>query len=447
MLAYVDHARRAAPDGAGQLEASFAADELGLALRLPTVTVQQMLARTRRVRARLPQVWDLHVAGRIDAYRVQIIDEAAQRLVFGDSLLALDAQVAEVAVDKTPGQLRAWLARFVARTEPGQSRQRYRRAFGNRTVYTVPEADGMGWLCLYHTGLDLAAVEARLEAMARSLGADDPRSMDQRKADLAIDLLLGRFPNGATTAEPADNLPVRPTAEVPGRREPATTPSTTPSTTVGVVVPVQSLVGEAETPGQTVDGQHSVPAEVIRRHAVEPGTLFYRLLTDTDGNLLQVTEAGRYASDKLGFAVAARDATSRFPTSTVPAARCDVDHTRPYDAGGPTTAANLGPLDRRTHNAKTRGLLRLRQPEPGTFVLTTSTGHTYTTRPESLPVADWPDTADHAEHPESCPHGLLHPGDLHPADPLIETMPTHIANPDPDTGTNNDPGDGQARSP
>src|SRR5699024_8924573 len=95
--------------------------------------------------------------------------------------------------------------------EPGQARRRYRRAFGNRTVYTSPDEDGMGFLCLHHAGLELAAVQARLEAMARALGADDPRSMDQRKADLAVDLLLGRLPhtpnNDNAAAERANTHP------------------------------------------------------------------------------------------------------------------------------------------------------------------------------------------------------------------------------------------------
>ena len=57
---------------------------------------------------------------------------------------------------------------------------------------------------------------------------------------------------------------------------------------------------------------------------------------------------------------------------------------------GPTTASNLGPLDRRVHDVKTAGALSLRQPQPGVFEWTTRTGHTYTKQSEPLPVAEWP---------------------------------------------------------
>ncbi|MET0448420.1 MAG: hypothetical protein ABW004_08430, partial [Aeromicrobium sp.] len=66
---------------------------------------------------------------------------------------------------------------------------------------------------------------------------------------------------------------------------------------------------------------------------------------------------------------------------------CDTDHSDPWPAQ--TCAANTGPVNRRVHNLKTEGLIRMRQTSPGVFTWTTSTGHTYTRHPDPVPVAGW----------------------------------------------------------
>src|SRR5215203_3647035 len=50
------------------LQAGFAADELGVALHQPTRTVQCRLADARRIRGLLPRTWLAFQAGRVDAH-------------------------------------------------------------------------------------------------------------------------------------------------------------------------------------------------------------------------------------------------------------------------------------------------------------------------------------------------------------------------------------------
>ena len=121
--------------------------------------------------------------------------------------------------------------------------------------------------------------------------------------------------------------------------------------------------------------------------ALREHTLFWRLLTDQRGKLLDVTRIGRYATGNLGVALRFRDGTSVFPTSIDSADDCDYDHTEAYPA--PTTASNLGALHRRAHRLNTEGLLSVRQTVPGTFEWTVRTGHQYTREPEPLPTAVW----------------------------------------------------------
>ncbi|HLL07447.1 MAG TPA: hypothetical protein VK393_02200, partial [Nocardioidaceae bacterium] len=59
----------------------------------------------------------------------------------------------------------------------------------------------MGALWAMTKALDLTAIDLELTRMAHDLGADDPRSIEQRRVDLMVDRLLGR----ATSGQPADS--------------------------------------------------------------------------------------------------------------------------------------------------------------------------------------------------------------------------------------------------
>ncbi len=167
--------------------------------------------------------------------------------------------------------------------------------------------------------------------------------------------------------------------------------------TIGVVVSVQSLFGYSNTPGQLADRSALVAADTIRGLARQPGTLFYRLLTDTAGNLLETTELGRFPSRKLGLAVGFRDGSCANPVCTVPAHRCDLDHIVPVPRGS-TSADNLEPKCRTDHRAKTHaGHHTTRTPTATQW--TTPTGHTYTTPDDPLPAENWPQADDHTIRP------------------------------------------------
>ena len=82
------------------------------------------------------------------------------------------------------------------------------------------------------------------------------------------------------------------------------------------------------------------------------------------------------AVDNYEIPVALRRAQSiKNPTSVFPfspaSGRMDLDHTAAYEPDGPpgqTNMANLGPLTRSEHRAKTVGGWRARQPDPGLYV-------------------------------------------------------------------------------
>ncbi|GAA4841480.1 hypothetical protein GCM10023201_34530 [Actinomycetospora corticicola] len=104
----------------------------------------------------------------------------------------------------------------------------------------------------------------------------------------------------------------------------------------------------------------------------------------------------RFPGAELTRWIHARDYTSRFPMSTVPAVACPIDHTHDHTLGGPTQADNLGPLSVGDHLRKHDPLSgwTVRQTRPGRFVWTAPTGTHHTVEPDSYrplrPVARAP---------------------------------------------------------
>jgi Domain of unknown function (DUF222) len=92
-------------------------------------------------------------------------------------------------------------------------------------------------------------------------------------------------------------------------------------------------------------------------------------------------ETGYHPSRTLQHLVRARNGRCTAPGCTRPAARCDVDHTRPWDQDGRTCECNLAPLCRHHHRCKQAQGWQLEQPEPGILIWHTPAGRTYTTTP------------------------------------------------------------------
>ena len=411
MLTYAD-ARRATDrrdprfgvDSAGRVRAragEFAGDELAVMLLGYPWTVRRLAACSRRVRSGLPTVWSAHRAGDIDTEQVRVIDRAARRAIESTTVEATDAGAVDAARTRTPKQLASWLLRLVVECEPLAFAERHRRALAERRVTISQGPDGVGYVTGVLSAADTAQVDALLTALARTLGPGDARTEQQRRADLMADLLLGRLafddadPSGSQGDEPdahsrdrgahwvevedvdldtgellgTHQVAVDATGEPlelpsPPARDPRSETSGVlrtcrrPQTVrIGVVVPLGSLLGLSDSPGQLPDRSGAVPAESVRDSMMEAlaggdQVLVTRLLTDDGGRLLDTTELGRHPSRRLAEAVTLRAATCRHPTCTVPADQCDLDHHEPHPRG-PTAGHNLDPGCRRHHRGKT----------------------------------------------------------------------------------------------
>jgi hypothetical protein len=338
MLEFADLRRQQADRHADtrvrDIAAGFAADELGVALHQPTRVVQCRLAEARRVRGLLPWTWEAFDRGLIDAHRISVIASAAAKLRGNNHhLIELDHKAAHQAPVQTVAQLKAMLNRLVARLAPSGAAVRDEKT--KRGVWVNHQDHGMSYLNAYIPTADAVRIDALLTRRAKT--HTDDRTLDQRRADELVTQLLGDTTGQSSSARAV----------------------------IGVVIPVETLAGLDDQPGEAFDGSYALPADMVRDLAQEPGTLFYRIIKDPTGRILDITELGRYPSAQLRTAIEIRDGTCQFPTCNRPVAESDIDHHIPHPRG-PTTGTNLRGLCRRHHNIKTHGIA-----EPTTFQMHT----------------------------------------------------------------------------
>jgi hypothetical protein len=194
------------PGGIGARPGEFVADELSVMLRDQLYQVRCLLARSRRLAAGLPTVWEGFRRGDVDGEQIRVIDRVARRVTEAATLAAIDDQAVDAAQTRTPKQLFTWLLRLVVRLEPAAFAERHRRALADRRVSVVQGVDGMGYVTGEVSAADAAAIDGMLAAAARSLGAEDPRTEPQRRADLFADLLLGRLGLDESTDDADDDI-------------------------------------------------------------------------------------------------------------------------------------------------------------------------------------------------------------------------------------------------
>ena len=145
------------------------------------------------------------------------------------------------------------------------------------------------------------------------------------------------------------------------------------------------LPGRHTPPATGPPGRHPPPGAAPGTGP--PGILSTPLTSIARGPCDHVhAETGYRPSRKLQHLVRARSARCTAPGCRRPAARCDLDHTVPWDQGGITCECDLAPLCRHHHRCKQAEGWRLAQPEPGVLVWRTPAGRTYATTPTVYPT-------------------------------------------------------------
>jgi len=351
MAAVADHMDAAEfPDDA-ELSWHAASAEVCAALRLTRRSADAELDFAVRLRRRLPRVWESLAAGDIDRPRARVIVHGASHLDAAAARRVADAVLAD-APGLTTGQLAARLRRLCIEADPDAARNRQRDALQERRVVAEASPDGTAHLF----GLDLppeqvAAITRRIDRLARAVGCGgDPRTIDQRRADVYLDILSGRERDGA-------------------------------GGTVELRVDLETLAGLAESPGD-LDGYGPVVADIARRVAAAGTRAEWRVtVTDPDtGATLHAGTTRRRPTASQRRRVQARDRTCIFPGCRMPAVQCDLDHRIPWAQRRRTSAAGLAALCRYHHVTVRHHIGWIHRPLPdGDHLWIGLLGHRYTT--------------------------------------------------------------------
>lgn len=308
---------------------------------------------------RLPAVAKVFVRGTIDMRMVSMIINRTTNVedaAMPDLDEALAARV-EKWMKLSGPKLRDRIDKFVAEFDSAGVRVPP-KVEDNRYVDTGPGSPGMAWLSGQLRATDAAAFSARLDALAATVCEHDPRSAERRRADACG--ALGR--QEATLAC------------LCGREDcaAAAVQANAKAAVIHVLTEQATLDERNDKPGYLA-GFGILPAECVRQVAAKTATL-KPLAVPSD----LAPDPGYRPSAKNKEFLQWRDLTCRWPGCDKSAEKSDVDHTVPYPWGR-THPSNAKHYCRIHHLLKTFGGWSDRQLSDGTVVLTSPTGHVYST--------------------------------------------------------------------
>ena len=271
--------------------------------------------------------------GSIDVPRARAIDRGTCHLPH-DVATRIGASLVDEAGDLTVGELLDRVRRLVIAVEPDEAEQRFAEAHDRRRVVLEPTVDGTANVL----GMDLApqdaaAVRRRIQRLAKHASvAGDQRNADQVRADVFVDLLLGRSSTAASSG----------------------TTSSAPRADLDIRVDLTTLMRLDDEPAD-VAGYGPVVADIARSLAeAARGARWTATVTDpTSRRPIVTSPVRRRPTTMQARIVRSTHPTCVFPGCRMPAVDCDLDHTRPWSTGGATDEQNLAPLCRHDHRIKT----------------------------------------------------------------------------------------------
>ncbi len=358
-----------------------------------------------------PQVWAALWGGQLDATKAGILAgvlylvpcqdaQGQERPGYEADCDRILAAGLAYAAQHTARQLDRHLKRLLAEIDPTTVVTRRRRALAERGVWIDHRGDGTADLSARLDSKDAEQVYAAIRAVALAAQRRDTAALggtggrdaaggsessgghcvgDSGDDERAFAAEAARRPFDLRMADALVDLIMSPSTTRAAMEPHAVT------TQINVTIPIDSLAGLSETPGQ-LPGYGILPADLVRRLAAGDSRWRHVLTDRASGAVLDVGTWSYRPPAGLDRHVRTRDVTCRFPGCSVPARECDLDHLIPFPLG-PTSAENLHSLCRRHHRLKHDDGWRV-EPLPDNGLRWTS--------PLGTIRETWPD-ADHAQ--------------------------------------------------
>ncbi|OYC98567.1 HNH endonuclease signature motif containing protein [Microbacterium sp. Yaish 1] len=364
---------------------SVAAEAAGMA-RLTDRRLQGEIDHAMTVIDDYPAVFDAWVARRIERGHVDVVVRVGAGVP--DEVRESYAEAAVGVCERdVPSRVRGTLEALAARLHPQVFTERHKTAAAERCVRVFHGTDGMSNLVANLPTVIAAGMLDRLTQMGQSVkdaraagagaggagaggedvaGAAEPadtRTMDQLRADILGDLVLG----GAPVVDPTYGTDRAGGLGAIRAR-------------VQVAVTAETLMGRDEHPAEAV-GAGLVDADTVRQLAgqvSEWDRLFIDPVTRTP---VEIDTYRPTASMKK--LLMARDQHCRFPGCRRAAIRCELDHTIDHALGGHTHIFNLAHLCQRHHSMKQFTKWEVRQIGGGVLEWTSPLGRVYR---EDVPI-------------------------------------------------------------
>ncbi|MGQ9351130.1 DUF222 domain-containing protein [Mycolicibacterium gilvum] len=397
------------------------AAQLSCALTINHGRALSQIELATAMRHRFPKVGAKFLAGDIPISTVTSILARTELVTDERALAQLDSKLSERAVawgSLTKYSLEKALDVWVDRFDPDAVKRT--RSSSRGCYFTVgsgsDNADGTTTVHGRVSNADAAIMEQRIASMARNVCEDDPRTLDQRRS-----AAIGAIHAGSMFLACACDNPDC-TAKVDDGRG--------SSFVINVIADRESLdapqdpllhgddVKDGETAEDRGPAKHTkttehteTTTEPRRKAALIPAARNAILPPAMLAELIAQGATIRFVGDPTGAEdhyrpstalqrfIRSRDITCRFPGCDRPAAHADIDHTTAWPCGV-THSANCKCYCRLHHLIKTfwPGFSDAQHPD-GTVVVTTPTGHAYTTKPLSGLIFPGWDTATESPPP------------------------------------------------
>ncbi|MGN6722872.1 MAG: DUF222 domain-containing protein [Marmoricola sp.] len=316
-----------------------------------------LIADTLELKHRLPRLWALvveqvvpvRVARHIASCTTDLSFEAAKQ---ADRMVCADpTRVSKVKAERLVDEIRLWF-------DPDRALDDEHHALATRGVWKQPgRTPATTELMMILDTPDAEALDASLSQVARILrDLGDHDDLDTRRAKAAG--ILANPQRALDLMNGVDHAPVRPPA------------------TVFVHISEESLV---RTGPAVIEKLGAASTDLIRDW-LKDSTVIVRPVLDL--NRTDTVEA-HDPPEWLRDLIVQRDAHCVFPGCRRDSRTCDVDHIEPYDTGGSTSPANLAPLCRTHHRAKTHADYVYQRHPDGTYGWTLPHGNQLTVVPTS----------------------------------------------------------------
>lgn len=350
-------------------------DEAALELRMSRHAMADRVASARVLTDDMPQLLAAMESGEIERHPATKITNTVTHLT-GPQRREVDQQLADkLATGRLswldPSRLVRAARRLVTKVDPDGETDRARRARLERKVELIPGEDSMSTLAAELPAEVAASAYSRIDGMARRLRNNgDERTLDQLRADVYADLLLGNDP---------------------GTQPPAA------AATVFLHLPVTTALTLGDD-GAELSGYGPLPGPIAREIMTGPSSVWRTVLTDPGtGEPLDLGATRRRPSQLIRDIVAVRDTECTIPGCHRPAQRCDFDHLGEWQYHRDTSSGNGAPKCEYHHTMKSEPDWHIDyDPDTGITTVTTPAGRSYQhqSRPPRPTGVDTEATAD-----------------------------------------------------